>query len=54
MASVRINVMMVSEESSDFYTTTVNPRTQTEKLRLKKYDRVLRKHVWFAQKKIKK
>jgi large subunit ribosomal protein L33 len=36
-----------------FYTTTKNKRTTPEKLELKKYDRVARKHVPFKETKIK-
>lgn len=36
-----------------FYVTSKNPRTVTEKLQLKKYDPVARKHVVFKETKIK-
>jgi large subunit ribosomal protein L33 len=36
-----------------FYVTKKNPRTQTEKLVMKKYDPVARKHVDFKEAKIK-
>ena len=36
-----------------YYTTKKNPRTKTEKLELKKYDPVARKHVVFKESKIK-
>jgi len=36
-----------------FYVTKKNPRNQTEKLALKKYDPVARKHVEFKEAKIK-
>jgi large subunit ribosomal protein L33 len=36
-----------------FYVTKKNPRTKTEKLELKKYDPVVRKHVIFKEGKIK-
>ncbi len=38
-----------------FYTTTRNPRGEKgrEKLRMKKYDPTIRKHVWYEEKKIK-
>jgi large subunit ribosomal protein L33 len=36
-----------------FYVTKKNPRTKTEKLKLKKYDPVVRKHVEFVEGKIK-
>ena len=54
MASVRVKVRLQSTESPYSYTTMINPRTQEEKLLLKKYDPVLRKHVPFKQEKIKK
>ena len=36
-----------------FYTTTKNKRTQPEKMEIKKYDPVARKHVPYKQTKIK-
>lgn len=36
-----------------FYVTKKNPRTKTEKLTLRKYDPVVRKHVEFKEGKIK-
>jgi large subunit ribosomal protein L33 len=36
-----------------FYVTKKNPRTKTEKLKLKKYDPVVRKHVPYKETKIK-
>ena len=36
-----------------FYVTKKNPRTKTEKLELKKYEPVARKHVVFKESKIK-
>jgi large subunit ribosomal protein L33 len=36
-----------------FYVTKKNPRTKTEKLKLRKYDPVARKHVEFVEGKIK-
>lgn len=36
-----------------FYITKKNPRTKTEKLELKKYDKKTRKHEIFKEKKIK-
>ena len=35
-----------------FYTTTKNKRTTPDKLRMKKYDPKVRKHVWFKESKI--
>lgn len=49
----RIKVKMVSTaDTGYFYTTTKNRRTTTEKLQLKKYDPVARKHVTFKEAKI--
>lgn len=42
-----------SADTGFFYVTKKNPRTQTEKLVLKKYDPVVRKHVEFKEGKIK-
>ncbi|MDP3559919.1 MAG: 50S ribosomal protein L33 [Legionellaceae bacterium] len=53
MAGVRIKVKMNSSESSHSYTTTKNPRTVTEKLKLNKYDPFLRKTVEYVEGKIK-
>ena len=36
-----------------FYTTTKNRRTMTEKMEIKKYDPVVRKHVVYKETKIK-
>jgi large subunit ribosomal protein L33 len=36
-----------------FYTTTKNRRTMTEKMEIKKYDPVVRKHVIYKETKIK-
>ena len=54
MAAVRVKVRLQSTESPYYYTTTINPRTQEEKLLIKKYDSILRRHVMFKQEKIKK
>jgi len=45
--------LVSSAETGFFYVTKKNPRTQTEKLELKKYDPVVRKHVVFKEAKIK-
>ena len=45
--------MVSSADTGFFYVTKKNPRTQTEKLVLKKYDPVVRKHVEFKEGKIK-
>ena len=49
-----IKVKLVSSADTGFYyVTRKNPRTKTEKLALKKYDPVARKHVVFKESKIK-
>ena len=45
--------LVSSADTGYFYVTKKNPRTRTEKLQLKKYDPVLRKHVIFKESKIK-
>lgn len=50
----REKIKLESEEGTGvFYVTTKNRRTMTTKLRLKKYDPKLRKHVYFVEKKLK-
>jgi large subunit ribosomal protein L33 len=52
--SVSIKVKLVSSADTGFYyVTKKNSRTQTEKLVMKKYDPVVRKHVEFREAKIK-
>jgi len=49
-----IQIKMVSSAGTGFfYVTKKNPRNLTEKLELKKYDPVARKHVVFKEGKIK-
>ena len=49
-----VKIRMVSTADTGFYyVTQKNPRTQTEKLTLRKYDPVARKHVEFKEAKIK-
>ena len=45
--------MVSSADTGFFYVTKKNPKTKTEKLTLKKYDPVARKHVEFREGKIK-
>ena len=45
--------LLSSAGTGYFYVTKKNPRTKTEKLSLKKYDPVARKHVEFKETKIK-
>lgn len=42
-----------SADTGFYYVTKKNPRTKTQKLELKKYDPVARKHVVFKEGKIK-
>ncbi|KAA3632722.1 MAG: 50S ribosomal protein L33 [Proteobacteria bacterium] len=45
--------MISSAGTGHFYTTTKNKRTMTEKLEMKKFDPVVRKHVIYKEGKIK-
>jgi large subunit ribosomal protein L33 len=45
--------LVSSADTGFFYVTKKNPRTKTEKLELKKFDPVARKHVMFKEAKIK-
>ncbi|MCZ7597693.1 MAG: 50S ribosomal protein L33 [Gammaproteobacteria bacterium] len=45
--------MISSAGTGHFYTTTKNKRTMTEKLQMKKFDPVVRKHVIYKEGKIK-
>ena len=50
---MRENIKLVSTaKTGHFYTTTKNKKTQTEKLEIKKYDPVARKHVVYKEAKI--
>ena len=49
-----VKIKLVSTADTGFYyVTKKNPRTQTEKLTMRKYDPVARKHVVFKEAKIK-
>ncbi|RMF08087.1 MAG: 50S ribosomal protein L33 [Alphaproteobacteria bacterium] len=49
-----IKIKLVSTaDTGYYYVTKKNPRTQTEKLTMRKYDPVVRKHVEFKEAKIK-
>ncbi|MFP6772360.1 MAG: 50S ribosomal protein L33 [Alphaproteobacteria bacterium] len=49
-----IKIRLVSSaDTGYYYVTKKNPRTQTEKMVVKKYDPVVRKHVEFKETKIK-
>ncbi len=51
---MRDKIKLVSSAGTGhYYTTTKNKRTSTEKLELKKYDPVVRKHVVYKEAKIK-
>lgn len=50
--SIKIKLLSTAD-TGYFYVTRKNPRTQTEKLSLRKYDPVVRKHVEFKEAKIK-
>lgn len=53
MASNRIKIRLVSEANTGyFYTTSKNKKTTPAKLRFKKYDPKVQKHVWFKESKI--
>ena len=45
--------LVSTADTGYFYVAKKNPRTKTEKLELKKYDPVARKHVVFREAKIK-
>ena len=45
--------LLSTADTGYFYVTKKNPRTQTEKLVMRKYDPVARKHVDFKETKIK-
>ena len=53
----KTNTVMIklvsSADTGFYYVTKKNPRTKTNKLELKKYDPVARKHVEFRESKIK-
>jgi large subunit ribosomal protein L33 len=49
-----IQIKLVSSEGTGhYYVTRKNPRTQTEKLEMRKYDPRARKHVVFKESKMK-
>ena len=46
-------IRLVSEAKTGyFYTTSKNKKKSKDKLRMKKYDPKIRKHVWFKESKI--
>lgn len=51
---MRDKIKLVSTEGTGhFYTTTKNKRTMPEKMEIKKYDPVVRRHVMYKEAKIK-
>lgn len=50
----RITVELRSTESDHWYTTTKNPKTTTNKLKFKKFDPKVRKHVMYEEGKVRK
>jgi large subunit ribosomal protein L33 len=49
----RVLIRLVSSAGTGhFYTTTKNPKTKPDKLELKKYDPIARKHVVYKEAKI--
>jgi large subunit ribosomal protein L33 len=54
MAAVREKIKLVSSAGTGhFYTTSKNKRTKPDKLEMRKYDPVVRKHVMYKEAKIK-
>ncbi len=51
-ATIKIKLLSTADTGS-FYVTKKNSRTKTDKIVLKKYDPVIRKHVDFRETKIK-
>lgn len=50
---MRDKIKLKSTASSHYYTTTKNKKTKPEKLKMKKYDPIVRKHVEYVEDKIK-
>lgn len=53
MHGKRVLIKLVNKSTGTFYVTVKNPKTTTDKLRLKKYDKVTRKHEVFVEDKVK-
>jgi len=52
--AIREKIKLVSSaKTGHYYTTTKNKRTHPEKMEIKKYDPVVRKHVMYKESKIK-
>lgn len=45
--------LVSSANTGHFYTTRLNKKNMTEKMKIKKFDPVIRKHVFYLEKKIK-
>ncbi|TFH02541.1 MAG: 50S ribosomal protein L33 [Candidatus Thorarchaeota archaeon] len=54
MASKRDKIRLQSTESHYYYTTTKNKRLHPDKMEVKKYDPVVKKHVLFKEAKLAK
>jgi large subunit ribosomal protein L33 len=56
MASKNITIIKLvsTAGTGHYYTTTINKRKHVDKLKMKKYDPVVRKHVLYEEKKISK
>jgi large subunit ribosomal protein L33 len=52
MHGKRILIKMVNKKTGTFYVTVKNPKTTTEKLRLRKYDKATRQHEEFVETKV--
>jgi large subunit ribosomal protein L33 len=50
---MRDKIKLQSTESSYFYTTDKNKRKKPDKMKVKKYDPIVRKHVLFEEDKLK-
>jgi large subunit ribosomal protein L33 len=50
-AGARVTIKLRSTESPFFYSTKKNKRNTTERIQMKKYDPVVRKHVIFKEEK---
>ena len=50
-AGARVSIKLRSTESEHFYATEKNKRNTTERIALKKYDPVVKKHVTYKEEK---
>ncbi|MBE2281452.1 MAG: 50S ribosomal protein L33 [Ignavibacteriaceae bacterium] len=48
---IRIQITLLSSESPHTYTTMKNKRNDPDRMQIKKYDPVVRKHVLYKEKK---